>query len=243
MLDLDKFNSNSELDLEDEQEQESGVWLSISDLMSGLLLFFALLFIATQIQLQKKIEELRMYQEALKNLPLIVVTAIEEGVGGDAVQVDPETGDVSLDDKILFAEGESELKAEGKAFLNKFIPVYSKVIFSKEEFDKEIARVVIEGHTSSTGSDEANRALSLERALSVTNYIFSDQLNFPNEKRFEKKILISGRGEIDANQTIDDPKDRKVTFRFQLRRPDFTSEADQKEVKIKDSIDNNRNGD
>ena len=235
MLDLDQLNSNSELDLE--EEQDSGVWLSISDLMSGLLLFFALLFIATQIQLQNKIEQLRKYREALENLPLIVVTAIEEGVGGEAVQVDPETGDVSLDDKILFAEGESELKPEGKKFLNKFIPVYSDVIFSKQKFEKEIARVVIEGHTSSKGSEQANRALSLERALSVANYIFSEQLNFPNEKRFEEKILISGRGEIDANQNVDDPKDRKVTFRFQLRRPDFSNFVNQEGEEIKDSID------
>ena len=237
MLNLDNFNSNSELDLDDEQDQESGVWLSISDLMSGLLLFFALLFIATQIQLQKKIEELRKYEEALKNLPLVVQTAIEEGVGGDAVEVDPETGDVSLDDKILFAEGESELKPEGKAFLNKFIPIYSDVIFSDEQFDKEIARVVIEGHTSSKGSDEVNRALSLERALSVANYIFSEQLNFSNEERFEEKILISGRGEIDANQSLDDAKDRKVTFRFQLRRPDFSEFVNQEGEKVKESID------
>jgi len=236
MLNLDKLNSNSELDLDDEQDQESGVWLSISDLMSGLLLFFALLFIATQIQLQKKIEELRKYEEALKNLPLVVQTAIEEGVGGDAVEVDPETGDVSLDDKILFAEGESELKPEGKAFLNKFIPIYSDVIFSDEQFESEIARVVIEGHTSSKGSDEVNRALSLERALSVANYIFSEQLNFPNEKRFEEKILISGRGEIDANQSLDDAKDRKVTFRFQLRRPDFSNFVNKEGEKIKESI-------
>lgn len=233
MLDLDKFNSNSELDLEDEEDQESGVWLSISDLMSGLLLFFALLFIATQI-------ELRKYQEALKNLPLIVMTTIEEGVGSDAVNVDPETGDVSLDDKILFPEGESELKPEGKAFLNKFIPVYSKVIFSKKEFEEEIARVVIEGHTSSKGSEGANRALSLERALSVADYIFSNELNFQNEERFEEKILISGRGEIDANPTMDDPKDRKVTFRFQLRRPDFSNFVNQEGEKVKDSIDNQR---
>ncbi|MDR9404414.1 MAG: OmpA family protein, partial [Halothece sp. Uz-M2-17] len=100
----------------------------------------------------------------------------------------------------------------------------------------EIARVVIEGHTSSKGSDEANRALSLERALSVSNYIFSNQLNFPNEKRFEEKILISGRGEIEANQNTDDPTDRKVTFRFQLRRPDFSEFVNQEEEKIRESI-------
>jgi len=231
MQDLDQHNPHSDLDLEDEQEQESGIWLSISDLMSGLLLFFALLFITTQVQLQNKIKELEKYKDILNKLPSLITNAIEDKIGDDSVKVDPETGDVSLDDKILFAEGKSKLKPEGKQFLNQFIPVYSRVIFSQKEFDKEIARVVIVGHTSSKGSEKANRDLSLERAQSVADYIFSDQLNFPNENKFQEKVLISGRGEIDANQKIDDPKDRKVTFRFQLRRPDF-SELSNKEEKI-----------
>jgi len=261
MDDLD-FNSNPELELEDEQDQESGVWLSISDLMSGLLLFFALLFItaqvqlqqkevklqqkieelqltisklqkkekelrATEIKLQQKIKQLKKYQDALDKLPLVILTKIEEGIGGNAIEVDPKTGDVSLDDKILFAEGQSELKPKGKQFLREFIPLYSQVIFSDTAFQKDIARVVIEGHTSSNGSKEYNRSLSLKRALSVANYIFSDELKFKNKQRLEDKILVSGRGEVDANQNRNDPKDRKVTFRFQLRRPNFQNFPNQ----------------
>lgn len=33
--------------------------------------------------------------------------------------------------------------------------------------------------------------------------------------------MTSGRGEIDANHTKDNPSDRKVVFRFQFRREDF----------------------
>jgi outer membrane protein OmpA-like peptidoglycan-associated protein len=81
--------------------------------------------------------------------------------------------------------------------------------------------VVIEGHTSSKGSDKDNMELSLRRALSVSDYILSNQLNFSTKKRFKQKILASGRGEIDANQTINNPGDRRVVFRFQFRREDF----------------------
>lgn len=232
-------NLNSNFDLEDEQEQESNVWLSISDLMSGLLLFFALLFITTQVQLQKrteelqkKTEELTKYEKVMENLPLAIVSKIEEGSGGNSISVDPKTGDVSLDDKILFDEGESQLKPEGKKFLNQFIPLYSEVIFSNSEFEQEIVRVIIEGHTSSKGFDHDNRDLSLKRALAVSNYIFSEQLNFKNKQPFETKILISGRGEIDANQQIDDPKDRKVVFRFQLRRPDLSNFLNEKSEEL-----------
>ncbi|QIZ70513.1 OmpA/MotB family protein [Oxynema aestuarii] len=197
------------------EEQDSGVWLSIGDLMSGLLMFFALLFITVMVQLKQ-------YQEALKNLPLIIQTAIEEKLGGSDVKVDPETGDVSIGDRILFDEGSAELKPAGKQFLQQFIPTYSQIIFSEKTFDEMITRVVIEGHTSSFGDEQDNLDLSLKRALSVSNYILSE-LNFETKAKFKYKILAAGRGEIDANQQTDNPTDRKVVFRFQLKRPDWNN--------------------
>lgn len=223
MKELEEYlGFEDDLERDEDDEQTSEVWLAIGDLMSGLLLFFALLFIVTQVQLQQKIAELARYKAVVEKLPLAILAAIEREVGGNAIEVDPETGDVNLDDRILFAEGQAELKPEGKAFLQDFIPTYSEVIFSDAAFEEQVVRVVIEGHTSSRGSDIVNRELSLQRALAVTNFIFSEEFDFPDKQRFESKILISGRGEIDANQTIDDPKDRKVTFRFQLRRPNFS---------------------
>lgn len=64
--------------------------------------------------------------------------------------------------------------------------------------------------------------LSLRRALSVSDYIFSQQLNFKTKQKFNQKILASGRGEIDADKSKDNSSDRKVVFRFQFRREDFS---------------------
>lgn len=232
-----------ETDAEVLEEQDSGIWLSIGDLMSSLLMLFALLFIVVQVnlwfkeqeldrkekelirkeqELKEKTAELRKYQEAFEKLPLVILSAIRDEVGGENVAVDPETGDVSIGDRILFDEGSAELKPEGKAFLRAFIPTYSQVIFSNQDFEQQIVRVVIEGHTSSKGPDAANRALSLARSLSVGNYIFSSELNFPNKQRFLEKVVTAGRGEIDADQSKDSPSDRKVAFRFQFRREDFS---------------------
>lgn len=63
--------------------------------------------------------------------------------------------------------------------------------------------------------------LSFERALAVTEYI--DTINFSNQDKFRKKLLAAGRGNIDANKAFDDPKDRKVMFRFQFKRRFRTS--------------------
>jgi outer membrane protein OmpA-like peptidoglycan-associated protein len=210
------------------EEDNSGIWLSISDLMSGLLMFFALLFIAVQVQLQQEIiraqrleKELETYKKVIDQLPLRIISAIEGKFGEGILEIDPKTGDVKIGDRILFDEGSAELKPAGKQFLKRFIPIYSDVIFSDPLFDNQITRIVIEGHTSSKGSDKANMELSLRRALSVSDYIFSQQFGFKTKQQFQQKILASGRGEIDGDRTKDNPSDRKVVFRFQFRREDF----------------------
>ncbi|HAX75299.1 MAG TPA: chemotaxis protein MotB [Cyanobacteria bacterium UBA11372] len=225
--------SNLEPETEIEEAEESSVLLSIGDLMSGLLMFFALLFITVQIQLNEKVAELNeklarieklerelvTYRKAFEALPQIIVKTLEGKLGGkDIFTVDPETGDVSVRDRILFDENSAALKPEGKKFLQSFIPLYSRVIFSDKKFEDQIAKVAIEGHTSSKGTEEENLNLSLRRAESVINYILSNEVNFPTKSKFKAKILAAGRGEIDAKQNRDEPSDRKVVFRFQFRR-------------------------
>ena len=229
MRDLSDLDNAPEM----EEEEDSSVLLSIGDLMSGLLMLFALLFITVQIQLSEKVklldqkiiqvdklrQELQQYQNAFQGLPQIIVNALEGKVGNkDVFTVDPGTGDVSIRDRILFDDSSSVLKPEGKKFLQAFIPLYSQVLFSNQNFEKQISRVVVEGHTSSTGSEQKNMELSLRRALAVSNYMFSNEINFPKKAELQQKLLVSGRGEVDANPTQNDAVDRKVVFRFQFRR-------------------------
>ncbi|WP_228015309.1 OmpA family protein [Synechocystis salina] len=124
-----------------------------------------------------------------------------------------------MDNKILFEEGKSELSPEGEKFLTNFIPIYSSTIFSNKIFDDQVSRIIIEGHTSSKGKDQDNMNLSFQRALAVTEFI--DSINFPEKQALKQKLLAAGRGEIDSNQEIDSPEDRKVMFRFQFKRADL----------------------
>ena len=62
-----------------QEEEENSVMLSIGDLMSGLLMVFALLFIIVFVQYQVALEKskelekkIQKYDEAFKNLPEIV---------------------------------------------------------------------------------------------------------------------------------------------------------------------------
>ena len=77
------YDAGAEAD--DQREDNSGMFLSVGDLISGLLMVFALLFIAVQLQvqhleqeLQAKMEELRRFEEAFDKLPLVILAAVEE---------------------------------------------------------------------------------------------------------------------------------------------------------------------
>ncbi|MEH2385549.1 MAG: OmpA family protein [Nostoc sp.] len=196
-----------EVDAEIIEDDDSSIYLSIADLMSSLLMFFALLFITALLQLaQKDVPKRGVISNVLGQMKSNNIN----------VKVNPDNGDISIQESILFAKGSTELKPEGKAFLRRFIPVYSGVIFSKPEFEQEISRVVIEGHTSSDGDDKTNLQLSLLRSSSVYTYIFYD-MNFPTKAPLSQKILAAGRGEIESDKKRDNPGDRKVVFRFQFR--------------------------
>ncbi|HLO88811.1 MAG TPA: OmpA family protein [Nostocaceae cyanobacterium] len=200
------------------EDDDSSVYLSIGDLMSGLLMFFALLFITALLQLAEKDTPKRV----------VIGNVVGEMQSKNInVKVNPETGDVSIQESILFAQGSAELKPEGKDFLRRFIPVYSSVIFSKSEFEREISRVVIEGHTSSEGDYKTNLELSVMRSSSVAKYIFYD-MNFTNKSALSQKILAAGRGEIEADQGSDNPSDRKVVFRFQFRSDELKAQTKKK---------------
>ena len=194
--------------------EESGVWLSVGDLMSVLLMIFALLLISALVQISE------VYEES-QNTRIVIIKDINDKLNaeGIGVQADPETGDISITDSILFDLDDYKLKVSGQEFLEKFIPIYSDAIFQSQATADEVSRVVIEGHSSSEGAFDRNMELSVLRANSVIAFVNS--MEFMNKQRFFEKAVISGRGPIEARQDVADAADRKVKFRFQFKDEEF----------------------
>lgn len=193
---------------------ETGAWLSIGDLMSGLLMIFALLLILALLQLTEAAEK-------AKSSRIVIIQSLQKTLAekGISAEVDPQTGDISILDSVLFDIDSAKIKSAGQQFLKSFVPVYSKAIFSSEKIADQIQYVVIEGHTSSSGSWDHNMQLSLDRADSVSNAI--SYLSFDGKDRFLASMLVAGRGESESDQKVDNPGDRKVTFRFQFKSDRF----------------------
>ncbi|MCL1143215.1 OmpA/MotB family protein [Shewanella gaetbuli] len=193
---------------------ESGVWLSIGDLMSVLLMIFALLLISALVQISE------VYEDS-QNTRVVIIKGINDALNavGIEVQADSDTGDISITDSILFDLDDYKLKESGQKFLSTFIPIYSDVIFQSDATAQEVSRIVIEGHSSSEGAFNRNMELSVLRANSVITFINS--MEFENKARFFDKVVISGRGPIEADPINVNASDRKVKFRFQFKDDEF----------------------
>ncbi|MGL5356894.1 MAG: OmpA family protein [Cetobacterium sp.] len=222
------------------EEEESSYWLSIGDLMAGALIIFVLLFVLQILNVNKKLAEkeqmledliqLQIQVENLKGslkkvvgikqeiIKLIVKKFKQENL---KIDIDPLTGNIKLDDSILFNLGSAELKPEGKNYLVEFIPRYVDVFFSNEKIREHITQIIIEGHTDNTGSYVYNLDLSQRRALSVVNFIYSDEMpNFKWKSELQKIITANGRSKVllikDASGNVDKNKSRRVEFQFKL---------------------------
>lgn len=194
--------------------EDTGVWLSVGDLMSVLLMIFALLLISALVQISE------VYEES-QNTRVVIIKGINDALNaaGIEVQADSDTGDISITDSILFDLNDYKLSSSGKVFLRRFIPIYADVIFKTNATAEEVTRIVVEGHSSSEGAFNRNMTLSVLRANSVIEFVNS--MNFKHKHAFFDKVVISGRGPLEANKKQIKAADRKVKFRFQFKSDEF----------------------
>jgi outer membrane protein OmpA-like peptidoglycan-associated protein len=197
-----------------ESIDETGAWLSISDLMSGMLMIFALLLIATLARLTESLDESAKVQ-------VMIIKDINDGLkeAGIELKANEQTGELSITNALLFEEGSYQLSSQGKAFIKRLIPIYSNAIFLTPGASEEVERIKIIGHASNEGDFTQNMKLSMLRSYSVVESV--DEMIIPFKKGFINKLMPAGRGSIEANKSIVDVNDRKVVFQFQFKDRKF----------------------
>ncbi|MBB1125647.1 OmpA/MotB family protein [Thiospirillum jenense] len=202
-------------------------WLSISDLMSGLMIIFLFVSIAlmrdAMIERDKIKEVAVAYQESQVELYEALMREFRNDLKTWDAVIDRET--LAFEFKspdVLFDVGKISLKPAFCTILDSFFPRYLKVLFS---FREAIDEVRIEGHTSSqwnieTPLDEAyfnNMELSQGRTRSVLNYVY--YLPAVTDERPWIKANIaavgfsSSRIIMDTLGQEDQERSRRVSFR------------------------------
>ena len=146
--------------------------------------------------------------------------------------VDKNSGDIVLDSAVLFKTGSSDIMADGKYLLNRFIPVYLEVLL-RPEYADYLGQIVIEGHTDDVGTWENNMKLSQERAYEVMMYVLSMYRDGTVEKQLLQQLLTAtGRSETDliyfpGTKVVDQDSSRRVEFKFSLKDAEMIEEMNR----------------
>ncbi|GAK41824.1 OmpA family protein [Paenibacillus urinalis] len=225
-------------------EEKESSWISYTDLMSALLIIFALVIMITMYDTQNAYEQQQQAMdeaaEALKQKEEVIAQnnqLIEEVVGVKSkiieelmlafqdsnldLQIDQQTGAIRFSGGVFFNKDSSTVSVKGTEYLEMFIPKYIEILLS-DQFRDEIAQIIVEGHTDSDGGYLYNLKLSQDRALSVVEEVFAPTFpKFPYQEDLKAVITANGRSFsvpiLDKNGKMDQDKSRRVEFKFRLK--------------------------
>lgn len=180
-----------------------------------------------QGQLDEKQAELTDQQqqlEALVGVRTRIIRLLSETLKTNSISatVDPTNGSIMLESDVLFAYGSAELTSEGKAYIDRFLPVYLSVILSSENAEF-VSEIIIEGHTDTTDTYIKNLRLSQNRAYAVAEYVLDasyPNLTIAQKNQLRDLLTANGRSYSDpvydeAGQ-VDAAASRRVAFKFRL---------------------------
>ncbi|PCJ15565.1 MAG: hypothetical protein COB02_17920 [Candidatus Cloacimonadota bacterium] len=170
------------------------------------------------VKVKQKVEEILGVKKRI-----ITYMQAEFSKKGVNVFIDPLTGDIQFPAKILFGYNDSHIKLEGKTALLKFFPVYSKLLIEHGYISRHIAEIIVEGHSDPEGDYLYNLNLSQKRALSVVEFLNSqDYKESPEDPRLQKILTANGRSFVNPiidvkTKKVDYEKSRRVVFKFRLK--------------------------
>ena len=130
---------------------------------------------------------------------------------GIKAEIDTVSGKVSLDATFLFATNSSEVSAEGKDYLNRFIDAYTSVVLGAD-YAEYISNIIIEGHTDTSGSYMLNQTLSEDRANAVASHCIARSSALADIIKTKGCSYDYPVYNIDGSVNMD--KSRRVTFSF-----------------------------
>jgi outer membrane protein OmpA-like peptidoglycan-associated protein len=214
-------------------------WMSISDMMSGLMLVFLFISISFMIQVQSDKDKMKdiaqSYKDTKVNLNEDLHTEFLEDMKKWDASITKDNTIVFHSPEVLFEVNKSAISEGFKAILDDFFPRYLKILISKKYKDN-IQDMKVEGHTSndwiSSISKEKiylkNMQLSQKRAYIVLSYCYSLDNDLVKQNRLwlEKYFRANGMAFAklkykDINSTIVDQKSsRRVEFSVQMKTED-----------------------
>lgn len=178
--------------------QANREWISISDMMAGLMMVFLFIAVLFMSEVQKEQKAIKEIAESYQNIQQQLFKDLSEEFKQDLKVWDAEIlSDNTIRFKspeILFDTNSSDLKALFIAVLDDFFPRYLDIL-TNNKYKKQIKEIRVEGHTSSIWNNTTreqsyinNMSLSQNRAKSVLAYSYNIT-NSANNKIFLENVF------------------------------------------------------
>ncbi len=183
-------------------EEEGEHWLSVSDMMSGLMVIFLFIAITYMVQVSEDrnqlIEIAVTYEKTKVAIYEQLLLEFKDDLEKWNAEIDKQTLAIRFQEPdVLFNVGEAEIKEKFKLILDDFFPRYINIL---KTYKSDIEEIRIEGHTSSEWRNNSpsdydktyflNMALSQTRTRATLEYC----LMLPNvvdERLWIKQILTA----------------------------------------------------
>ncbi|KAA9023895.1 OmpA/MotB family protein [Niallia endozanthoxylica] len=202
---------------------EVNYWQSYADLMSAMLMVFALLLTLVILDIRELQEQQEEKIEEVVSVKSEIIKALTEAFSESdvSIDIDQQTGAIRFPGSVLYEYDSTALSPVGKDFLKQFVPQYLDILL-QDRFKDEISSIIIEGHTDNSGTYLYNMKLSQERAYSVLDYIYNQEMpNFHVRELSKEYVTANGRGPTSPLEDKDghySPElSRRVEFLFRLK--------------------------
>lgn len=204
-------------------------WMSVSDLMAGLMMVFLFISVALMQEAMHERDQIKDVAKTYQNTQQAIYSALyiefKDDLDEWGAELDRESLSLNFTaPEVLFRNGKATLTSQFESILSNFFPRYLKVL---DQYKPDIQEIRIEGHTSSkwnhnSSDNEAyfnNMGLSQSRTRSVLQYLVElDSVQIENASWVKANVAAVGYSSskviLDESGLEDEKKSRRVSFRI-----------------------------
>ena len=207
------------------------VWISVSDMMTGLMMVFLFISVVFMEQIDREKKAVQNIALTYKNYQDDLHNSLIQEFKSDLAKWDAgilEDGTVRFyEPEVLFDEGSKKIKPRFQQILGEFFPRYIALLGSNK-FRDNIEEVRIEGHTSSTWEESKrleerylnNALLSQQRSFAILDYCFRLPQIASYQSWLTKVIRANGlafASPVLLNGLEDESRSRRVEFKVKTK--------------------------
>jgi outer membrane protein OmpA-like peptidoglycan-associated protein len=212
------------------------VWMSVSDLMTGLMIIFLFIAIAYISRVKKNQTVLTDFVDVKTQLHDKLIDKFQSDTARWQMTIGRDLNMTFTNPNVLFKTGSYDLTPEFKVILDEFLPKYFDILVKDTMFRHQIKEIRIEGHTDNVPAPQfhkdpyiANAILSQLRSVSVLWHFrtmpafakYSDEerkmIEFwltANGLSYGRALDADGNFCYESGKPINLDKSRRVEFRI-----------------------------